>query len=153
MSKVESPALAAGEFGIDTDHADVPGFLGQDQADVGALQVLVLQVLAILIGVQVAGEGIDRLEQAVQRAERDALHVRLFDVLALDMADDVAEDADVFEGVVLGGALAQAPSDQEHKREKRGRTHDQIFQTATHSDLKTPKALRVIIQAWQVDGP
>ena len=66
--RCESPAFAAGEFGDDADHAHVPGLLGEDQADIGPLQVLVLQVFAILVGVQIAGERVDGFEQAVQSA-------------------------------------------------------------------------------------
>src|ERR1039458_710805 len=65
-------------------HAHIPRPLGEDQAHVGPLDVLVLQVVPILVGVQVAGEWVDRLEHAIQRAQADAPHVGLFDVLALD---------------------------------------------------------------------
>jgi len=93
-----------------------------------------------LIGVQVTGERVYRFEQSVQSAERDALHIRLFYVLALDVPDDVAKNTNVFERVVLGGAFAQPPPDQQQKGEQRGRTHYQILQTATHNELKAPQA-------------
>jgi hypothetical protein len=100
MSPVVKLALAAGEPGDGAHHAHVAELLGEDQADIGALEVLVLQVVAILVGIQVAGEGIDGFQHAVERAQRDALHVGLFDVLALDARDHVAEHPDVLVGVV-----------------------------------------------------
>ena len=110
MSKVESPAFAAGEFGTTPTTPTYPDFFDRIRPTSARFSVLVLQVLAILVGVQVAGERVDRFEQAVQSAQRDALHVRLFDVLALDVPDDVAEDADVLEGVVLARRPCPAPT-------------------------------------------
>ena len=89
-------------------HAHVAELLGEDQPDVGALHVLGLEVFLVLIGIQIAGERIDRFQHAVQRAQGDALHVGLFDVLALNARNHVAEHANVFVGVVGGERSGRA---------------------------------------------
>ena len=86
MSPVVKSAFAAGDPGTASTTTIVAVPLREHQPHIGALCVLVLQVVAILVGVQVAGERIDRLEHAVERAQRDALHVGLFHVLLLDVA-------------------------------------------------------------------
>jgi hypothetical protein len=64
----------------------------------------VLQVLLVLLGAEVAGEGVDRFEQARDGAQRDALQIRLFDVVALDAGEDFREDGEVLVSVLRRGA-------------------------------------------------
>ena len=60
--------LAAGESRQRAHHRHVTVALGQHHAHVALVGVLVLQVLLVLIGVEVAGERVDRFQQPVDRA-------------------------------------------------------------------------------------
>ena len=89
--------------------------------------VLALQPLLVLIGIQVAGVRIDGFEQAVHRAQRDALHVRLFHVIALDAREHLGVNGQVTVGVFRRSALAAHGSEKEHKNEASGRGSDEKF--------------------------
>ncbi len=117
-------------------HHDRPIALGEHQTHVGALEVLCFEVVAVLIGAEVAGERIDGFEHTVQRAHRDALHIGLFNVLLLDVAHYLAEDANVFERVVLRRTSTDPPTKKEQKSEARRRAHDEILDAAAHRNYR-----------------
>ena len=85
--------LGRGRIRQSAYHAHVTVPLGEYHSDVALVGVLVSQVLLVLIGVQVAGKRIDRLQQPVDRAQRHALQVGLFDVVALDAGEDLGKTA------------------------------------------------------------
>ena len=78
---------------VNNRHIPVP--LRQDQTNPGFGRILRFFILPVLIGVQIAGKGIDRFEKTVDCAERDALHVRLFDVFQLDAFENLCVDLQV----------------------------------------------------------
>ena len=83
MSPVVKFALAAGESGDRAHHRHIPEPLGQDQADIGAFDVLFF-----------GSRGTDPhsgswrrdpcFDMPIESAQRDALHIGLFDVLTLN---------------------------------------------------------------------
>ena len=89
------PGLGRGRSGSHAHDADESEFLGQHQAHPGLMRILVLQIVLVLIGIQIAGEWIDRFEQPVQSAQGDALHIRLFHVFALDAVQHFGVDAEL----------------------------------------------------------
>src|SRR5262249_21517830 len=121
---------------------------GQHQTDIGAGIVLVLQVVLILIGVEVAGEGVDRLQHSVECAERDTLHIGLFDVLALDSRHHVAEDTDVFVRIVGGSGTSDPLPRDEHQREQRGAAYDKILDTTIHRFTGRSALETIISTVW-----
>ena len=135
MSPVVKPALAAGDPGAASTTTIVPYRLESTRPTSARLRVLGLEVVAILIGVEVAGERIDGFQHAVERAHRDAFHIGLFNVLLLDVAHYLAEDANVFERVVLRRASTDPPTKEEQKSETRRRAHDEILDAAAHRNL------------------
>ena len=79
--------------------------------------ILGLQPLLVLIGIHVAGIRIDGFEHAVDGAERHALHVGLFDIIALDARQHLGVDGEVAVGVFRRSALAAHGPEKEHKYE------------------------------------
>ena len=101
-SVVPRPAFAGGRSRNGIHDADVAELLRQDQPDVGLVLVLALHPLFVLIGVEVAGVWIDGFEQPVHRAQRDALHVGLFHVIALDAREDLGVNREMPVSVFRG---------------------------------------------------
>ena len=87
--------------------------------------ILALEPLLVLIGVEVAGVGVDGFEQSVDGAERDALHVGFFHVVALDAREDFGVNGEVLVGILGRGALAAHGSEKEHENEAGGRGGDE----------------------------
>src|SRR5207248_9682288 len=79
----------------DGDHGSVSEAFGDGSPDAGfALTVMVLVVL-VLGGGEVAGVRVERLEQPVQRTVGDLGDVRLLNVLTLDAREDFAINAEL----------------------------------------------------------
>ncbi len=71
------------------NHSHVAVSFCQNQAHTRACGVLILLILPVLVGIEVTGERIDRFKHPVDSAQRDALHVRLFNVLQLDALENL----------------------------------------------------------------
>ena len=65
--------------------------------------------------------GIDGLQHAIDGAEGDALHVGLFDVIALDAREHLGVHGEVAVGIFRRRAFAAHGSEKEHKYEAGGR--------------------------------
>ena len=94
--------------------------------------ILALQPLLVLIGIQVAGVRIDGFEQPIQRAQRDALHVGLFHVIALDSREHFGVNGEVPVSIFGGSALAAHGAEQEHENEAGGGGSNKKFDTPGH---------------------
>ena len=102
-------AVDAGFFGRavgqDGNHDDVAEALAEREAGfAGAGVLLLLLVLGVLARSEVAGFGVERFEQAVERAGGDEVHVGLVHIIGLDLVEDFAVDGEGFVGFVVGGA-------------------------------------------------
>ena len=118
---ISQAGLGGGRVGNGIEHAQITGeLLRENQAHVRAMRVLGLQVILVLMGIQIAREGIHGFQHSVERAQRHRLHVGLLDVLFLDVRHHFAEHFDVLISV---GRLVRALPQHHSRKEKRTETH------------------------------
>ena len=96
--------------------------------------ILALQPLLVLVGIQVTRIRVNRLEQTVHRAHCDTLHVRLFDVVALDAREHLGIDGQVTVGVFRRSAFAAHGAEKQHKDEASGCGSNKKFDSPAHSE-------------------
>jgi len=101
------------------------------------MRVLILQIVLVLIGIQVAGEWIDGFEQSVQSAQGDALHVRLFHVFTLYAMQHFGVHAKLRIRPVARGASASYRAENQQQHDAGGGGDYQVFDTAVHKDSNT----------------
>ena len=105
-SPVSMLAFSAGEPGSAFNYRNVSVTLGEDETDASLRIVGAFFILAILIGIQVAGERIDRLQKAVDSAESDTFHVGLFDIFELDTFENFGVDLQMSVDIVVRDSAA-----------------------------------------------
>ncbi len=139
MDSIRSPSddvfLVRGAAGDDGDDAAVAVALGDLHADLGHAFVLVRLVGGVFGGGEIAGVGVEGLEQAVQRTGGDVLDVGLGDVVGLDLMQYFLVDAHLAVGAVtLGGADARgAEAAEEHNNnDGNGEDEDGAIETSGH---------------------
>jgi hypothetical protein len=104
-----------------SDH-DVAGAFAEIQAGfTGAGVRRLFFIFGIFAGSEIAGLRIERLQQAVERASRDKVHVGIVDIVLLDFLQDFAVDLKRLVRLVIGGAaedMADAyPADDENRND------------------------------------
>ena len=92
-----------------------------------------------MLGIQIAGKGIDGFEHARQCALSHALHIRLFHVLTLDTGKHFRVNSQMAIHTGARGigrsALAQDRTQQKNKNQTAGGHDDGKLRTAVHKDL------------------
>src|ERR1022692_1783697 len=111
--------------------------------------ILTLHPLLVLIGIQIAGVGVDGFEQSVDSAQSDALHVGFFHVVALDAREHFGINGQMAVGVLWRGALAAHGSKEEHKNETGGGGGDEQFDTAGHNEWAWRPSSSSIAWVWE----
>ena len=123
-----------GAIGEDADHADVAEAAGEREsrfAGGGGVGGLVLVIL-IFKRAEVGGLRVERIEQAVQSAVGDGVHIGIVHVVALDVFEDFAIDGERAIGLVVVGAAEHVAGggvgdDQD------GKPDDYLFPKWTHA--------------------
>ncbi len=105
--------LVGGGAGQGIDDGDVTVTLSEDETDAGFAEIGAFFVLAVLIGVEIAGEGVDGFEETVDCAEGDALHVRFFDVFQLDALEHFGVDLEMPVNIIVRDSAAAASAEEE----------------------------------------
>src|ERR1700691_1527243 len=108
--------------------------------------ILALEPLLVLVGIQVAGIWINGFQQTIQRAQRDALHVGLFHVIALDSREHFGINGKMPVSIFGGSAFAAHGAEQEHENEASGGGSDKEFNTPGHK--VEAQGLSIFSIAW-----
>ena len=124
--------LVGGRTGRDADHGGIAIALGDVDAYLGDAGRRTLLVDLVLGRGQVAGIGVQRLQQPVQRAGGHVVDVGLGDVVGLDLLEHLGVDAHLAVGAILVAAgmnaeqakLAQAKAQAEGGEDGHGKNED-----------------------------
>ena len=87
------PRLACRRTGQRIHHRQISEPAREHQTDIGFRSLLRFQIFFVLLGIQIAGVGIERFQHAVDRAQCHRLHVGLFDIIGLDARKHFAVNA------------------------------------------------------------
>ena len=121
MDSMTSPSArcsrSAGEPGIDADDGGVAIALGNGDADLGHAGGGAILVDLVFGRREIAGIGIERLQQAVQSAGGHRVDVGIGDVVALDSLEDLGIDVHLAVGAILLAAGVNAEHAELAQRE------------------------------------
>ena len=119
--------VASGDVGLvgggtrqGINHGNITITLGEDKTHAGFAKIGALFILAVLISIEIAGEGVDGLEEAVDSAEGDALHVWFFDVFELDALENFGVNLEMPVDIIVRDSAATARAEQKKHHDASG---------------------------------
>ena len=138
---VREVLLVGGRTGQHADHHGVTKALGDGDADLRHACRRTLLVNLVLGRSQVAGVGVERLQQAVQRAGGHIVDVGVGHVVGLDLLEHLAKNVHLAVGAILLAAgmnakqakLAEEKAEAEGGKDRHGKNEDKSLEESRHT--------------------